>query len=274
LPDSDTVVPPRYPDGTLTKADERGTRREQLSIWMASRDNPYLPKAAANRVWSHMFGRGLVEPVDDLGKHNPPSHPELFDELTSYLVESGFDLQELIRTIANTQAYQRSSRYKGEPPAPELFATMSIKTLSAEQLYDSLSRVVGGRVAEIPNFFNVRTTLFDQRRLAFVGKMQMRGTNATEFNAGVLQALTLLNGPHVGAATKQDQSSVLMALDSPLFNDTERLETLFLGTYSRFPSEDEATIFGKHVKTSDDSRAALGDILWALLNSAEFALNH
>ena len=75
-------MPPRYPDGTLAKQEDRGTRRVQLSIWMASRDNPYLPKAAVNRVWSHMFGRGLVEPVDDLGKHNPASHPELFDELT------------------------------------------------------------------------------------------------------------------------------------------------------------------------------------------------
>lgn len=274
LPDSETVVPPRYPDGKLAKADDRGTRREQLSIWMASRDNPYLPKAAVNRVWSHMFGRGMVEPVDDLGKHNPASHPELFEELTSYFVTSGFDMQELIRTIANTQAYQRSSRYDGEPPVPELFATMAIKTLSAEQLYDSLSRVVGGRAAEIPNFFNVRSSLFDQRRLAFIGKMQMRGANATEFDAGVLQALTLLNGADVGAATEKDQSSVLMALDSPLFNDTERLETLFLGTYSRFPSETEAAVFSEHVKTSDDSRAALGDILWALLNSAEFTFNH
>jgi hypothetical protein len=274
LPDSETVVPPRYPDGTLARDEDRGTRRVQLSIWMASRDNPYLPKAAVNRVWSHLFGRGLVEPVDDLGKHNPASHPELFDELTQYFVKTGFDLQELLRTIANTQAYQRSSRTVGEPPAPELFAAMSIKTLTPEQLFDSLSRVVGGRSAEIPNFFAVQSNLFDQRRLAFVGKMQMRGSNATEFDAGVLQALTLLNGADTAAATQNEQSSVLMALSSPLFDDRERLETLFLGTYSRFPTQQETGHLLDHVKTASDSHEALGDVLWALLNSAEFTLNH
>lgn len=274
LPDTETVVPPRYPDGTLAEADDGGTRREQLSIWMASRDNPYLPKAAVNRVWAHMFGRGLVEPVDDLGKHNPASHPQLFDELTTYFVKSGFDLQELIRTLARTQAYQRSSQVEGEPPLPELFATAAIKTLSAEQLYDSLLRVVGGRPAEIPNFFQVQSNLFDQRRLAFVGRMQMRGSNATEFDAGVLQALTLLNGFDTAAATQAEQSNILMALDGPLFNDAERLETLFLGTYSRTPNEEEQRVFLEHIKSAEDSQAALGDVLWALLNSAEFALNH
>ncbi|MBP90120.1 MAG: hypothetical protein CMJ64_26005 [Planctomycetaceae bacterium] len=274
LPETETVVPPRYPDGTLAKEEDRGSRRVQLSIWMASRDNPYLPKAAVNRVWSQLFGRGLVEPVDDLGKHNPASHPELFDELTQYFVKTGFDLQELLRTLANTKAYQRSSRTVGEPPAPELFAAMSLKTFSAEQLFDSLARVVGGRPAEIPNFFAVQSSLFDQRRLAFVGKMQMRGSNATEFDAGVLQALTLLNGLDTVAATQSEQSSILMALGSPLFDDKERLETLFLGTYSRFPTSDEAAILLEHVETASDSSEALGDVLWALLNSAEFTLNH
>ena len=274
LPDTETVVLPRYPDGRLAKDDDVATRRELLSIWMSSRDNSYLKKAAVNRVWSHMFGRGLVEPVDDIGQHNPASHPELFDELTQYFVETGFDWKELLRTLANTKAYQRSSRTVGEPPAAELFAAMSIKTLSPEQLFDSLSRVVGSRMAEMPNFFAIQSNLFDQRRLAFVGKMQMRGSNATEFDAGVLQALTLLNGADITAATHNEQSSVLMALDSPLFDDRERLETLFLGTYSRFPTPEETTHLLEHIETADASGEAVGDVLWALLNSAEFTLNH
>ena len=274
LPDSDTVVAPRYPDGSAVNADAGGTRRVQLAIWMASRDNPYLPKAAVNRMWAHLFGRGLIDPVDDIGEHNPPSHPELFDELTEYFVATGFDVQELLRTLANTKAYQLSSKLEGEPHSLELFASMSVKTMTAEQLYDSLDRIAGGRPADIPNFFQIRSRLFDQQRLAFIGKMQMRGGNATEFDAGVLQALTLLNGSNVNQTSQADQSGVLVALNSPLFNDEERIETLFLGTLSRKPTSAEAALFVDHISGAENTGNAIGDVLWALLNSAEFALNH
>ncbi|HUG71499.1 MAG TPA: DUF1549 and DUF1553 domain-containing protein [Pirellulaceae bacterium] len=274
LPDSETVVPPRYPGGNPVSKEAGGTRRVQLAIWMASRDNPYLPKAAVNRMWAHLFGRGLIDPVDDIGGHNPASHPQLFEELTNYFVSTGFDIKELLRTLSNTKAYQLSSRLDREPSPPELFASMAIKTMTAEQLYDSLDRIAGGRPAEIPNFLNIRSNLFDQQRLAFVGKMQMRGSNATEFDAGVLQALTLLNGANINAASQAEQSGVLIALDSPLFSMEERVETLFLGTLSRRPGKDEVSSFVAHVNESSDQREALGDVMWALLNSAEFALNH
>lgn len=274
LPDSETVVPPRYPDGNAVSQKAGGTRRVQLAIWMASRDNPYLAKAAVNRIWAHLFGRGLVDPVDDIGEHNPPSHPKLFEELTDYFIETGFNIKELLGMLARTEAYQSSSRLAGEPVAPELFASMAIKTMTAEQLYDSLNRIAGGRPAEIPNFLALRSSLFDQQRLAFVGKMQMRGGNATEFDAGVLQALTLLNGAITSVATQAETSGVLIALDNPLFSIEEQVETLFLGTLSRRPTDEERTVFVAHVNESTDQREAIGDILWALLNSAEFALNH
>lgn len=274
LPDTKTIVPPRYPNGDPVNGDAGGTRRVQLAIWMASRDNPYLAKAAVNRVWAHLFGRGLIDPVDDIGEHNPPSHPQLFAELTDYFVNTGFDIKELIRTLSNTKAYQLSSRLNREPSAPELFASMAIKTMTSEQLYDSLNRIAGDRPAEIPNFPALRSSLLDQQRLAFIGKMQMQGSNATEFDAGVLQALTLLNGPTINNASQGDQSSVLIALDGPLFTNEERIETLFLGTLSRLPRSDESEVFIAHVNDSDDQREAMGDVLWALLNSAEFSLNH
>ncbi|MBI2481150.1 MAG: DUF1549 domain-containing protein [Planctomycetia bacterium] len=274
LPDSDTVVPPRYPDGKPVSKDASGTRRVQLAIWMASRDNPYLPKAAVNRMWAHLFGRGLIDPVDDIGGHNPASHPALFEELTDYFIDTGFDIKELLRALANTRAYQLSSRLDAAPPAPELFASMAIKTLTAEQLYDSLYRIVGGGLAEMPNFRAIGSNLFDQQRLAFIGKMQMQGSNATEFDAGVLQALTLLNGSDLNGASQSEQSGVLIALDSTLFSTEERVEALFLGTLSRRPSEVESRLFVVHVNDSSAQREALGDVLWALLNSGEFALNH
>ncbi len=274
LPDSETIVPPRYPDGHPASADAPGSRRVQLAIWMASRDNPYLAKAAVNRVWAHLFGRGLIEPVDDLSDHNLSSHPELFDALTAYFIDSGFDLRELLRALANTRAYQMSSQSSDVVTDPAEFASMAIKTMTAEQLYDSLEQVAGGQPVELPNFPALRSRLFDPQRIAFVSKMRMRGANATEFDAGVVQALTLLNGVELDTATRPERSAILRGVDSSLFTHQQRVETLFLATLSRLPRDEEARHFGEYVAKAHDPREALGDVLWALFNSAEFVLNH
>jgi len=278
LPDSETVVAPKYPDGRGVSESDSGTRRVQLAIWMASRDNPFLARAAVNRIWSQMFGRGLVEPVDDIGKHNPASHPELMELLTDEIVRSGFDVRHLMRLLANTRAYQLSSRTLDEGSAPDAtFARMAIKTMTSEQLYDNLNRVLMRRPAQAPALFQAAQGVFDPRRLSFVAKMQMRGSNATEFEAGVLQALTLLNGTETAALTSVDQSGLLMALEAPFFSHAERVDTLFLATLSRLPSETQRQQFVQYVDkggATGDAKQALSDVLWALLNSAEFTLNH
>jgi hypothetical protein len=278
LPDSETIVPPRYPDGRAPSVGEKGSRRVQLAIWMASRDNPFLARAAVNRVWAHLFGRGLVEPVDDVGDHNPSSHPELFQELTDYFVQTGFDIRELYRTLANTRAYQRTSRNAAEKsPPPELFAQMAVKTLTSEQLYDCLDRALMQEAGGTPAFLPAARGMFDPRRLAFAAKMQMRGQNATEFDAGVLQALSLLNGNETDAATNLEQSALLAGLEAPLFSDEDRIDMLFLATLTRRPAPAERSQFVEYVRrggATQNSQEALSDVLWALLNSAEFALNH
>lgn len=278
LPDTDKVVAPRYPDGHSPAAEEAGTRRQKLAIWMASRDNPYLARAAVNRIWAHLFGRGLVEPVDDVGDHNPASNPELFRELTHYFVQSGFNVRELYLTLANTRAYQRTSRNSSpKAPPPELFAQMAVKTLTSEQMFDCLDRALMQQAGETPSFLPIARGQFDPRRLAFAAKMQMRGQTAAEFDAGVLQVLTLLNGNETDAATNLEQSALLAGIDAPLFSNEERVETLFLATLTRRPEAEERSRFVEYVGrggTTENSREALSDLLWALLNSAEFALNH
>lgn len=278
LPDTETVVAPKYLDGTAGADRASGSRRVQLAIWMASRDNPFLAQAAVNRVWSHMFGRGLVEPVDDLGPHNPPSHPKLMQELTDYFVETGFDLRELYRTLGRTAAYQRTSVQPSEqaPPA-ELFSTMAIKTMTSEQLYDCISQTLMRTPADGPAFLPAARGLFDPRRLAFAAKMNMRGSNATEFEAGILQALTMLNGSETAAATSVAQSSLLASLEAPWFTDKQRIDVLVMATLSRLPNEEERKTFLAHVGSETDAekkQQAFSDVLWALLNSAEFAMNH
>ena len=149
LPGTQTVALPKYPRGNAPPTDEPGTRRMHLGIWMVSRENPFLSRTAVNRAWAHMFGRGLIEPVDDLNERNPASHPQLFDELTSYFVETGFDMRNMLRTLANTRAYQLTSRVASDGTSGRTsFARMSVKALTAEQLYDSLRRAALSGVAD------------------------------------------------------------------------------------------------------------------------------
>lgn len=278
LPGTDDIVPPTYPGGTPAAADDLGSRRGQLAIWMGSRDNPFLGKAAVNRVWAQLFGRGIVEPVDDLGKHNPPSHPQLFEELTRYFVRTGFDLRELQRTLAATRAYQLASSHPAsEPPPPEAFAHMAIKTLTPEQLYDSLSRSMSRTGATNMMGQPTSVRLLDQRRQAFIARMNSASRSPLDYQSGIPQALTLMNGGEIGEATSLDRGSLLAALEAPLFTDEERVETLFLATLSRRPDDAQREKFVAYVKyggPTADRRQALGDVLWALLNSAEFGLNH
>jgi hypothetical protein len=277
LPNTEEVVPPKYPAGVSPDQKELGTRREQLAIWMASRDNPYLSRAGVNRVWWHLFGRGLVEPVDDLGRQNAATHPEVLQELTVYFVRSGFDLRELYRTLANTQAYQRTSQWTGDaaPPA-ELYMHMPVKTLTADQLYDSVNRVLHRRTQSMMAGVNVNTPLLDPKRQTFIAKVQSSGRNFLDYQAGVLQALSLLNGNDLAEASDPEKSPLLGSLQAPFFGDDDRLRTLFLATYCRQPSESELSVCrGQLAKYSDGERGkGYSDVLWALLNSAEFALNH
>jgi hypothetical protein len=277
LPNTEEVVLPFYPGGSAAPKLDIGTRREQLAVWMASRDNPYLSRAGVNRAWWHLFGRGLVEPVDDIGRQNRPSHPEVLDELTAYFVSSGFDLRELYRTLTNTETYQRTSVWTTEPATPpEMYAHMPVKTLTAEQLYDSVNRVLHRRPQSMMNGINVASPLLDPQRQAFIAKVQSSGRNFLEYQAGVLQALALLNGSDLAEATDPERSPLLGSLSAPFFTDEDRLRTLFLATYSRQPTEPELSVCrGQLAKYSESDRAkGYSDVLWALLNSAEFALNH
>ena len=278
LPDTQTVVLPKFLDNMPLDPDAAAdTRRIQLAIWIASRDNPYLARAAVNRVWAHLFGRGLVEPVDDLGPHHPPSHPELMDELTEWLIARQYNLRDLFRAIAGSQAYQRTSRVAADHGSSlDHYGVMAIKTLTAEQLYDCLERLVRRPMQVSEPFAFGEAAQFDPRRLNFAARMRMQGNSARDFEAGVLQALTLLNGDDTANSTNRQTSGLLIALEAPWLTDDERLDTLFLATLSRFPDPTERNAFHA-LRTSlaaTDQQEAWSDLLWALVNSAEFQLNH
>ncbi|MDA1018478.1 MAG: DUF1553 domain-containing protein, partial [Planctomycetota bacterium] len=280
FPETDDVVAPRFLAGKPSPDGEDGNRRQRLAKWLTSGSNPYFARATVNRVWAQLFGRGIVDPADDFGKHNPPSHPALLNDLAQYFVESGFDLQRLTRTLAMTRAYQLSSSSSpGDNQRPELFARMAIKSLTAEQLYDCLLEAMrkreGGQLANQRGGFAQNGS---QTRQAFLLKFRAPTQGATEYEAGIPQALTLMNGSLIRDATDLQQSDILVMLDAPFFaSNAARVETLFMSTLSRKPSEIERAKFVSYVDESSkrsSRRQALSDVLWALLNSAEFVLNH
>ena len=140
LPEQNEAIPPAFPGADQPPANADDSRRLQLSIWVASGNNPYLATATANRVWSLLFGRGIVDPVDNIGDLSNASHPQVLEMLSEQFVASGFDLRELFRTVAYTNAYQRGGVAATEDPMnADAFAGMAVKNLTVEQIFDSLA---------------------------------------------------------------------------------------------------------------------------------------
>ncbi len=274
LPETETVMSPRYPGvSDPPERDPRGIRRRQLTIWLASRDNPYFARAAANRVWGQLFGRGLVEPVDAMDADNQPSHPELLAFLADHLIRLRFDLRQFYATVARTSAYGRSSAVDApERPPHDSFAAMSVKTLTAEQIYNSLVQNIYCRS---PLDSGAGPASLDPRREAFHARMRAVGSSPADYPHGVVQALGMMNGPETLAACSPERTGLLAALQAPFFDDEQRIESVFLATVSRYPTPDESSRMAAMLSSASDrsDRAQrLSDLLWALLNSAEFAM--
>ena len=280
IPDTNQKVFPKYLGATSPVIDSKRSRRQLLARWITSRDNPYFARATVNRAWSVLFGRGLVHPADDMGLHNLPSHPQLLDELAEHFVESGYDLRNLFLMLAATRAYQLASEIDkpAKNPPAEFFARMSIKPMTAEQLYDSLA-IATCRVQQAqtggPTFGANRVV--DQARQRFLNAFQSPSAEGLDYLAGVPQALSLMNGQLTVDGTDHSRSDLLASIEAPFFDDRQRLDVLFLATLSRYPNESELAHCQMHLDSSANDtarRQTLSDILWALLNSAEFTLNH
>lgn len=283
LPNSDEVIPPKYPRGDAVTLPAGATRRTQLALWLTSRDNRYFSRAAANWAWEHLFGRSLIASLDNVDEKEPSPNAVLLDELADHFVRSGFDLQVLWRTLANTRAYQLSTRRRGSEPVPaESFARMLPKPLTAEQLYDSVALLAPPRAGDAPATSGplvdpTDSLNEDPRRMEFVRRMRPPPGEPTAYRAGTLQALMLMNGSATAGATSPDVSSLLGALEAPFMDDRDRIDVLFLATLAREPDEYERAFINEalaHCISISERRQLFSDTLWALLNSTEFAFNH
>jgi hypothetical protein len=277
IPGSERKVFARFLDGSEPRWNADMGTRTVLAQWLTDAKNPYFARAAVNRLWAHFFGIGLIEPVDEVSDTNPPSHPELLDELARQFVAHQFDIKFIIRAITNSQTYQRSSA-STDPSQndPRLFARMAVKGLSPEQFFDSLAEATGfweeSRQAARPDRQPPNSP-----RAQFLAKFSHQ-EKPTERQTSILQALALMNGQFIDDATSIERSKTLAAVvDAPFLNTEQRIETLYLAALSRKPRAEELARLMKYVTLGGPKGAqkdALADVFWALLNSGEFMLNH
>lgn len=275
-------VPPKFLGGAEPEIPESGDRRHVLAAWITSPDNPFFARAAVNRYWYHLMGRGIVEPVDDFRSSNPPSHPELLDALANDFVRNGFDRKKLIRAIANSRTYQLSSRtHAGNADDARYFSHAQVRLLPAELLLDAVSVATG-----VPEAFpdlpagTTATALPDGEYkhpfLEAFGRpaRAMACECERDGDTNLSQALHLVGGQVVQQKIRHDASraATLAASNRP---DDEAIDELFLATLSRYPTTGERTVCRRLFERPQMARRqSLEDILWMLVNHREFLFQH
>ncbi|MCA9241454.1 MAG: DUF1549 domain-containing protein [Planctomycetales bacterium] len=254
-------------------------RREELANLIAASDE--FPRAMVNRVWGHFLGYGFTKPVDDMGPHNAPSHPELLDYLASEFRTSSFNLKELMRWIVLSDAYGLSSRAargnESDDPAlgaKPLFSRFYLRQMQAEQLYESL--LVATRADESLDYAKreqMKEDWLAQFNTAFGND---ENGEATTFNGSIPQALMLMNGDLIKQATECKEGSFLhQVATNPRLGNAKKIQLLYLAALARDPAKEELAISNRILQAREgDVPAALQDVWWALLNTNEFILNH
>jgi len=278
LPETDIVVAPSFLDGSpIDNGPKSIARRRQLADWLTASDNPFFARATANRVWGLLFGKGIVDPVDGFGTQHKPVSQELLDQLAGQFIASDHDLRELFRVIVLSRAYRLSSGAETpDPKRHDFFAQMNVKLLTAEQMYDCITVASMLVSAEMGTGFNL-ARVGNSRRDLFLQQFRAPPGRATEYQSGIPQALTLMNGGLIEDATSLQSSGLLESLTVPFITNKDRMEILYLATLSRRPTSSEQELlngFMSEDTAGDELTESLADILWALLNSAEFTMNH
>lgn len=257
---------PTFPGGGKLKSAPVEAHRRALARWIVSAENPYFARATVNRMWWHFFGRGIVVPVDDMHSGHVASHPELLASLSQRFMDSEFDLKGLCRAILNSRAYQRTSRPIENAAAEEMhFARMSVKTLSAGQLYDSLI-VVAGPPSKSSGIDARLGTRYEFCQF-FAGDGD---PDPTRYERGIPHLLRLMNSPQFAG---RNVSSLADEAAREERDSDDVTDALFVRILSRHATASEKSLVRDHA-LHGTSEAAYRDLAWALLMSSEFSLNH
>lgn len=264
-----------------------------VAAWLRRPDNPFFAKAVINRVWAHYFGSGLIEPVDDLSPLNPPSHPQLMQQLCDGFIAHEFDLKWLHRAILQSRAYQLSARAPaGKRPSTRNCFVFAERRLSAEVLLDALNQATGtvekfgsSHVPINAKAIEVPTSVLDEaigsKFVQATFTVFGRPTRNTESlcdcdrqdQPTLMQSLYLLNHPelHKRIANPQGRvAAILKARSDP----ADQVEEVYLWTVSRLPTAQEKQLCLEYLQQSASPQQGLAGVMWSLLNTSEFVLNH
>ena len=288
------VAYPRFNEIDVDHSGETN-RRSELAKLLVSGENPQVARAFVNRIWAHFFGYGFTNPVDDMGPHNEPTHPELLDRLADEFVKSGYDVKHICRAICSCEAYHLSSRITDEnsadaPAAGDspYFTRMYVKPLTAEQVFDSL--LVATQADRAERYFTGEADLRRQEWLAqfFTAEQTEENCESSTFDGAVPQALTMMNGELVQQAVSGAPGTRLAEVLTRPVDETEKIRALSLAALSRYPTSEEMeairgllrrivrsqTLSDRNVNSRAAVNDALRDVFWAYLNSSEFVVNH
>jgi len=291
-PKTGEVLPPKALGGPAIETKPGVDPREEVWKWMVSPDNPYFAKSIVNRVWAHYMGRGLIEPVDALSEANPPSHPEVMDELVAEFRKSGYDLRKLHRRILNTRAYQRDwLTNKSNTSDERNYSHRVLRRMPAEFVADALADVTGtpiklditiyggpgdDRTVERAMDMPLSRPRGDDSYVLKIFDKPLRTQSCDcERSSGpnLSQALFLYNDT---ALTKKiaDPEGRLARLLKTIPDDSKLLDELYLLTFARLPSAAERTRSQEHLKVAATRDAGFEDLFWSLLNRREFLIIH
>jgi hypothetical protein len=273
------VVKARYLGGDVVEAKPGEDIREKLAAWLTAPQNPWFSRAFANRLWKHYLGRGIVEPVDDFRVTNPPSNPALLDALAERLVQERYDFRKVARVILNSRTYQLSSRPNGSNASDTVnYSRYYLKRQIAEVLWDSMGQAAGKRL-KIPGYAPGEKAVTiavgsPNYFMTTFGKLQFRDQICErDHQPDVAQAMDLINGDTVNDLVTASGNIVDRVLGELDWTEVRRVEELYLSTLSRYPTQEETSEVEKRL-TGEDAAArkkVYQDLLWAILNSREFA---
>ncbi len=286
-PGTGEAAVPRIPGETFLPAD--GDGRTALAEWLTSSDNPYFATAMVNRLWKALMGRGLVEPTDDLRATNPATHPPLLDRLAEDFIRHNYDLRHTLRLIANSAAYQRSSRTTDANRIDDRFYSHAIvKSLHAEVLADALADVTGvpERYGDLP-LGTRAVTLVDPRTpsesLDILGRCSREDSceASGDEQGGLTTKLHLINGPLVNEKIMAPHGWLGQSLNgrrsiNEIRTNEDIIVDFYLHALGRIPREQELAYWKKKVNAYDQRgrKERMEDFVWSLLNCAEFTTNH
>ena len=267
--------------GELTDSNQHDPRTD-FAQWLTQADNPFFAKIEVNRIWSHIFGRGIVDPPDDFRDTNPPSNAPLLERLASEFVESGYDRKAILATMLKSRTYQTSYQPNDfNTDDVKYFSHYQPRLLSAEQLLDAICHVtdipetfsglpVGTKATQLP-----APDLVKNDFLKIFGQPDRQTVCACErtSESNLSMAIQFFNGPLVYGKLRDEKNSFRKMIEAGS-NDTEIISQLYQRAVCRLPSETELQASLSHLTAKENRIEALEDICWAILNTNEFLFQH